>query len=145
MFLGKMNGFLMILIDNDSWAPLHGRLLAPKGRDGASGLEVGGHTHGISLFVKGEHMLGFNEVGDISLSVDTSHYKAAARTAHILFGDKSEVEFLQSINLEGLDVEIAEDAGDLKWGEFPVFEILQEVIVKDELRDVVHAIRIFHG
>ena len=80
-----MHGFLVILIDNDSWAPLHGRLLAPKGRNGASCLEVSGHTHGCSLFVKGEHMLGLNEVGDISLAVDTSHYKAAAWTAHILF------------------------------------------------------------
>ena len=63
----------MILINHDSWAPLHRRLLAPKGRDRASGLEVGGHTHGISLFVKSEHMLGLNEVGNISLAVDTSH------------------------------------------------------------------------
>jgi hypothetical protein len=38
VLLGKMHGFLVILIDNDSWAPFHGRLLAPKGRDGSSGL-----------------------------------------------------------------------------------------------------------
>lgn len=90
-------------------------------------------------------MLGFDEIGYISLAVDTSHNKAAAWTAHILFGDQSEVEFLLSIYLEGLDIKIAENARDLEWGEFPVFKILQEVIVKDELRDVVHAIRIFHG
>ncbi len=69
-------------------------------------------------------MLSFNEVGYISLAVDTSHYKAAAWTAHILFGDQSEVKFLLSIYLEGLDVKIAEDARDLERGEFPVFEIL---------------------
>ena len=90
-------------------------------------------------------MLSFNEVRNISLAVDTSHNKAAAWTAHILFGDQSEVEFLLSIYLEGLDVKIAEDARDLEWGKFPIFEILQEVIVKDELWDAVHAIRIFHG
>ena len=90
-------------------------------------------------------MFGFDEVGNISLSVDTSHNKAAAWTSDILFGNQSEVKFLLSIYLEGLDVKIAENARDLEWGKFPVFEILQEVIIKDELRDVVHAIRIFHG
>jgi len=99
MLLGKIHRFLVILIDNDSWTPLHGRLLAPKGRNGPSGLQVGGHTHCISLFVKGENMLGFNEVGNISFAVDTSHYKAAAWTAHILFGDQSKVEFLLGIYL----------------------------------------------
>jgi hypothetical protein len=44
-------------------------------------------------------MLGFNEVGNISLAVDTSHNKAAAWAAHILLGDQSEVEFLLSIYL----------------------------------------------
>lgn len=90
-------------------------------------------------------MLGLNEVGNVSLAVDTSHNKSAAWTAHIFFGDQSEVKFFLSIYLEGLDVKIAEDARDLEGGEFPVFEILQEVIVKDELRDVIHAIRIFHS
>jgi hypothetical protein len=95
--------------------------------------------------VKGEDVLGFNEVGNFSLTFDTSPYKAAPWTAHILFWDQSKVKFLQSIYLEGLDKEIAEDAGDFEGGEFPVFKFLQELIVKDELRDVVHAIRIFHG
>ena len=144
MLLGEMNGLLMVLIYDDRWAPLHGRLLAPKGRYRPSSLKVCGYTHSISLFVKGQDMLGLNEVCNISLAVDTSHNKAATWTTHILFGNQSKVEFLLRINLEGFDLKIPEDARDLERGEFPVFKIFQQVIVKDELWDVVHAIRIFH-
>ena len=48
VFLRKLDRFIMILIDDNSWAPFHCWLLTPKSWDRSSGLNVSGNSHGIT-------------------------------------------------------------------------------------------------
>jgi hypothetical protein len=94
MLDGENSGILSILVYTDSRAPLHSGLLAPKGRNGATCLNVGGDPQRLTLFIECDNVLSFDKVGDISFSINSSHDESTARSPAVFLRNQSKVELL---------------------------------------------------
>jgi len=90
-------------------------------------------------------MLSLNKICDVSFSINTTDNKSTSWSANILFGDKSKVKLLLWIlSTKSLDKDIAKDARDFEWGELPIFEISQHIVVEDEMRNISYTVRVLH-
>jgi hypothetical protein len=84
-------------------------------------------------------MLSLYVIGNVSLFINSSHNKSPAGSPAILLGEKSEVK-LVLLYLEGLNICIPIDTGDLEGGILSVFEVFKHVVVKSKVLNVVCAV-----
>lgn len=86
-------------------------------------------------------MLSLHKVSHTTFSVNSSDQESLARSPAVLLRYQRKVE-LVCLLLQGFNVEIAKDAGNLERRELDMFEVSENVRVEGEVRYVPEGIRV---
>ncbi len=116
--------FCTIWLNFDRRTPFHCRFLAPESRYRSSCLNIACYFHTLARFVLSEYVFSFNEIGNISLSVDASYNKSSTWSSAIFLGNQSKIKFLVSINLNCLNVEITIDTRNFEGSILKMIKVL---------------------